>query len=161
MKSFASKRQAIKIIISLYLIGICIRPAEFIDKNLSIDKSDGKPKVLEPKDLQSTDGTVYFDDQIANPSVYSVYGYRHAGGYIGKADMGSTATVGGINLLKKVLDLARRRPSPLRGLDLLGGAGAVLRHLDLRQVTLAALHIVAALADIADNTGIFHSFSPL
>ena len=63
-------------------------------------------KVLEPKDLQSTDGTVYFDDQIANPSVYSVYGYRHAGGYIGKADMGSTATVGGINLLKKVLDLS-------------------------------------------------------
>ena len=28
MKSFASKRQAIKIIISLYLIGICIRPAQ-------------------------------------------------------------------------------------------------------------------------------------
>ena len=49
----------------------------------------------------------------------------------------------------------------VRGLDLLGGAGAVLRHLDLRQVTLAALHIVAALADIADNTGIFHLFSPL
>ena len=28
MKSFASKCQAIKIIISLYLIGICIRPAQ-------------------------------------------------------------------------------------------------------------------------------------
>ena len=63
-------------------------------------------KVLEPKDLQSTDGTVYFDETIENPSVYSVYGYRHAGGYIGKADMGSTATVGGINLLKKVLNLS-------------------------------------------------------
>ena len=63
-------------------------------------------KVLEPKDLQSTDGTVYFDETIENPSTYSVYGYRHAGGYIGKADMGSTATVGGINLLKKVLNLS-------------------------------------------------------
>lgn len=63
-------------------------------------------KVLEPEDLQSTDGTVYFDETIENPSTYSVYGYRHAGGYIGKADMGSTATVGGINLLKRVLNLS-------------------------------------------------------
>lgn len=58
--------------------------------------------VYEPNNLQTTDGSVYFDET----SKYSVYGYRNAGGYIGKADMGSTATVGGINLLKKVLNLS-------------------------------------------------------
>ena len=59
-------------------------------------------RVYEPKDLQTTDGSDYFDAA----SVYSVYGYRNAGGYIGKADMGSTASVGGINVLKKVLNLS-------------------------------------------------------
>lgn len=79
-------------------------------KGVQIHSSDvdklKNTKVLEPKDLQTIDGTVYFDETIKTPSTYSVYGYRHAGGYIGKADMGSTATVGGINLLKKVLDLS-------------------------------------------------------
>ena len=79
-------------------------------KGVQIHSSDvdklKNTKVSEPKDLQTIDGTVYFDETMETPSTYSVYGYRHAGGYIGKADMGSTATVGGINLLKKVLDLS-------------------------------------------------------
>ena len=35
---------------------------------------------------------------------------------------------------------------------------ALFRHLDLRQVTLAGFHIVAALADIAGNTCVFHCY---
>ena len=46
----------------------------------------------------------------------------------------------------------------VRGLHLLGGAGAVLCHFDLGQITLAALHIVAALADIAGHTCVFHFY---
>ena len=44
----------------------------------------------------------------------------------------------------------------MRRFDLLGRAGAVLRHLDLRQTALAAFHVVTALADITNHTGIFH-----
>ena len=44
----------------------------------------------------------------------------------------------------------------VRGLHLLRIAGALLGHFDLRQVTFAASHIVAACADITGNTDVFH-----
>ena len=34
----------------------------------------------------------------------------------------------------------------------------MLRHLDLRQITFAAVHVVTALADIAGNTCVFHFY---
>ena len=46
----------------------------------------------------------------------------------------------------------------VRGLHLLRIAGALLGHFDLRQVTLAAAHIVAALADITGNADVFHIY---
>ena len=46
----------------------------------------------------------------------------------------------------------------LIGCYLLRRAGAALRHRDLGQVTLAAPHVVAALADITADTCVFHSF---
>lgn len=58
-------------------------------------------KVAEPADLQSTDGSAYF----GNGSAYAVKGYRYAGGYFGKSDIGSTATVGGANVLDKLIHL--------------------------------------------------------
>ena len=55
--------------------------------------------VSEPKNLQQEDGSSYY----GNDSAYSVSGYRYAGGYIGKAAMGSTAAIGGASVLDKVL----------------------------------------------------------
>ena len=46
----------------------------------------------------------------------------------------------------------------VRGLHLLGGAAALLRHLDLRQITFAAVHIVAARADITGHADVFHAY---
>ena len=46
----------------------------------------------------------------------------------------------------------------VRDVHLLRRAGAALRHRDLGQVTLAAPHVVAALADITADTCVFHSF---
>ena len=46
----------------------------------------------------------------------------------------------------------------VRGLHLLGGAVALLRHLDLRQITFAAVHIVAARADITGHADVFHAY---
>jgi hypothetical protein len=46
----------------------------------------------------------------------------------------------------------------VRGLHLLRIAGALLGHFDLRQVALAAAHIVAALADITGNADVFHIY---
>ena len=46
----------------------------------------------------------------------------------------------------------------MRGLDLLRGAGAVFRHLDLGQIAFAAVHVVAARADVAGNTCVFHCY---
>lgn len=56
-------------------------------------------RVSEPKNLQQEDGSSYY----GNDSAYSVSGYRYAGGYIGKAAMGSTAAIGGASVLDHVL----------------------------------------------------------
>lgn len=56
--------------------------------------------VSEPKNLQQEDGSSYY---YGNDSAYAVSGYRYAGGYIGKAAMGSTAAIGGASVLDKVL----------------------------------------------------------
>lgn len=55
--------------------------------------------VSEPKNLQQEDGSSYY----GSDSAYAVSGYRYAGGYIGKAAMGSTAAIGGASLLDHVL----------------------------------------------------------
>lgn len=57
-------------------------------------------RVSEPKNLQQEDGSSYY---YGNDSAYAVSGYRYAGGYIGKAAMGSTAAIGGASVLDKVL----------------------------------------------------------
>ena len=56
-------------------------------------------RVSEPKNLQQADGSGYY----GTGSKYAVSGYRYAGGYIGKAAMGSTAAIGGTSVLDKVL----------------------------------------------------------
>lgn len=55
--------------------------------------------VSELKNLQQEDGSSYY----GNDSAYAVNGYRYAGGYIGKAAMGSTAAIGGASVLDHVL----------------------------------------------------------
>lgn len=55
--------------------------------------------VSEPKNLQQEDGSSYY----GSDSAYAVSGYRYAGGYIGKAAMGSTAAIGGASVLDYVL----------------------------------------------------------
>ena len=55
--------------------------------------------VSEPKNLQQEDGSSYY----GSDSAYAVRGYRYAGGYIGKAAMGSTAAIGGASVLDHVL----------------------------------------------------------
>lgn len=55
--------------------------------------------VSEPKNLQQEDGSSYY----GSDSAYAVNGYRYAGGYIGKAAMGSTAAIGGASVLDHVL----------------------------------------------------------
>lgn len=55
--------------------------------------------VSEPKNLQQEDGSSYY----GTGSKYAVSGYRYAGGYIGKAAMGSTAAIGGASVLDHVL----------------------------------------------------------
>ncbi|WP_237746085.1 LPXTG cell wall anchor domain-containing protein [Bifidobacterium saguini] len=60
-------------------------------------------KVTEPKQLEGTDGGTYFDTA---KSSYAVSGKRYAGGYIGKMDIGSAASVGnGLSLLGKSIQL--------------------------------------------------------
>lgn len=58
--------------------------------------------VSEPKNLQQEDGSSYY----GTGSEYAVSGYRYAGGYIGKAAMGSTAAIGGASVLDKVLSVS-------------------------------------------------------
>lgn len=55
--------------------------------------------VIDPNNLQQEDGGSYY----GTGSEYAVSGYRYAGGYIGKAAMGSTAAIGGASVLDKVL----------------------------------------------------------
>lgn len=58
--------------------------------------------VVEPAELEGTDGTPYFDGQ----SAYAVKAPRYAGGFIGKMDVESAASVGkGLNVLGKAIKL--------------------------------------------------------
>ena len=66
--------------------------------NSDVNKLQHTP-VSEPKNLQQEDGSSYY----GTGSEYAVSGYRYAGGYIGKAAMGSTAAIGGASVLDKVL----------------------------------------------------------
>lgn len=66
--------------------------------NSDIDKLR-HTRVSEPKNLQQEDGSSYY----GTGSEYAVSGYRYAGGYIGKAAMGSTAAIGGASVLDHVL----------------------------------------------------------
>lgn len=59
--------------------------------------------VTEPKVLEGTDGSSYFDEQ---QSAYAVKAPRYAGGYMGKMDVGSAASVGkGLNVLGQAIKL--------------------------------------------------------
>lgn len=66
--------------------------------NSDVNKLQHTP-VSEPKNLQQEDGSSYY----GTGSKYAVSGYRYAGGYIGKAAMGSTAAIGGASVLDHVL----------------------------------------------------------
>ena len=66
--------------------------------NSDVNKLQHTP-VSEPNNLQQEDGSSYYGTR----SEYAVSGYRYAGGYIGKAAMGSTAAIGGASVLDKVL----------------------------------------------------------
>lgn len=66
--------------------------------NSDVNKLQHTP-VSEPNNLQQEDGSSYY----GTGSKYAVSGYRYAGGYIGKAAMGSTAAIGGASVLDKVL----------------------------------------------------------
>ena len=59
--------------------------------------------VTEPKKLEGTDGSAYFDGA---KSTYAVKAPRYAGGFMGKMDVGSAASVGkGLNVLGKAIKL--------------------------------------------------------
>lgn len=83
--------------------------------------------VTEPKDLEGTDGASYFN---LKKSSYAVRAARHAGGYIGKMDIGSAASVGdGLNVLGeniKLTDIAGALSvvvSTIEHSDVFGGVG--------------------------------------
>lgn len=59
--------------------------------------------VTEPKKLEGTDGSAYFDGA---KSTYAVKAPRYAGGFMGKMDVGSAASVGnGLNVLGQTIQL--------------------------------------------------------
>lgn len=83
--------------------------------------------VTEPKDLEGADGASYFN---MKKSSYAVRAARHAGGYIGKMDIGSAASVGdGLNVLGeniKLTDIAGALSvvvSTIEHSDVYGGVG--------------------------------------
>ena len=86
--------------------------------------------VSEPKNLQQEDGSSYY----GTGSEYAVSGYRYAGGYIGKAAMGSTAAIGGASVLDKVLSASN---------------------------LLSALTVVASIIDSSDVYGAIGGFNVL
>lgn len=86
--------------------------------------------VSEPKNLQQEDGSSYY----GTGSEYAVSGYRYAGGYIGKAAMGSTAAIGGASVLDKVLSASN---------------------------LLSALNVVASIIDSSDVYGATGGFNVL
>lgn len=86
--------------------------------------------VSEPKNLQQEDGSGYY----GSDSAYAVSGYRYAGGYIGKATMGSTAAIGGASVLDHVLSATN---------------------------LLSALTVVASIIDSSDVYGAIGGFNVL
>ena len=58
--------------------------------------------VSEPADLQSANGDSYY----GGDSEYAVDGYKYAGGYFGKLDIGSTASIGGTGVFNKLISLS-------------------------------------------------------
>ena len=86
--------------------------------------------VSEPKNLQQEDGSSYY----GSDSAYAVSGYRYAGGYIGKASMGSTAAIGGASVLDHVLSASN---------------------------LLSALTVVASIIDSSDVYGAIGGFNVL
>ena len=86
--------------------------------------------VSEPKNLQQEDGSGYY----GSDSAYAVSGYRYAGGYIGKAAMGSTAAIGGASVLDHVLSATN---------------------------LLSALTVVASIIDSSDVYGAIGGFNVL
>lgn len=86
--------------------------------------------VSEPKNLQQEDGSSYY----GSDSAYAVSGYRYAGGYIGKAAMGSTAAIGGASVLDHVLSASN---------------------------LLSALTVVASIIDSSDVYGAIGGFNVL
>ena len=86
--------------------------------------------VSEPKNLQQEDGSSYYGTR----SEYAVSGYRYAGGYIGKAAMGSTAAIGGASVLDHVLSATN---------------------------LLSALTVVASIIDSSDVYGAIGGFNVL
>ncbi len=87
-------------------------------------------RVSEPKNLQQEDGSSYY----GTGSEYAVSGYRYAGGYIGKAAMGSTAAIGGASVLDHVLSATN---------------------------LLSALTVVASIIDSSDVYGAIRGFNVL
>lgn len=87
-------------------------------------------RVSEPKNLQQEDGRSYY----GTGSEYAVSGYRYAGGYIGKAAMGSTAAIGGASVLDHVLSATN---------------------------LLSALTVVASIIDSSDVYGAIRGFNVL
>ena len=86
--------------------------------------------VSEPKNLQQEEGSSYY----GSDSAYAVSGYRYAGGYIGKAAMGSTAAIGGASVLDHVLSATN---------------------------LLSALTVVASIIDSSDVYGAIGGFNVL
>lgn len=86
--------------------------------------------VIEPNNLQQDDGGSYY----GTGSEYAVRGYRYAGGYTGKAAMGSTAAIGGASVLDKVLSASN---------------------------LLSALTVVASIIDSSDVYGAIGGFNVL
>ena len=86
--------------------------------------------VSEPNNLQQEDGSSYY----GSDSAYAVSGYRYAGGYIGKAAMGSTAAIGGASVLDHVLSASN---------------------------LLSALTVVASIIDSSDVYGAIGGFNVL
>lgn len=86
--------------------------------------------VIEPNNLQQDDGGSYY----GTGSEYAVRGYRYAGGYIGKAAMGSTAAIGGASVLDHVLSASN---------------------------LLSALTVVASIIDSSDVYGAIGGFNVL
>lgn len=86
-------------------------------------------KVTAPADLESTDGSSYFNEK---QSTYAVTGARYAGGYIGYMDIGSAASVG-------------------KGLSVLGTAIGINDVLDALNVVVSTVEH----SNVTGNTGGF------